>query len=294
MTDLPYHGSIVAMPHLTGWADLDETVRYLAAQGALTIRIFLPGHTRLAPVEMRVPPGLWAELNSFIINLRQQINVPLTMEPVRLADLKGMVTGVIAGSPAERAGIKPGDRITTVRGEAVYSRVDAFEKIRRAGGMVPLELSRGGEAFFTVIEKRALASSGLVMDYDVHPGLPAAIGRVINGSGCSSALLLTSLLAKDVIRCICPDIPADAGLEIMPVVSRYFGGNIMSAGLLTVEDYAAAWAERAGGAGSTEGPRPDLILLPAAAFDSRGRGRDLTGRSYHELADITGTKVMVC
>lgn len=289
---IPYHGSIVAMPHLTGWADLEGTIRYLAAQEALTIRVFLPGHTRLAPDKLRVPLGLWAELNSFVIKLRQKINVPLTVEPIQLADLKAMVTGVVVGSPAERAGIKPGDRIIRVRGEAVYSRVDAFEKIRRAGGMAPLELSRGGEVFFTAVEKRALASSGLVMDYDVHPGLPAAIGRVINGSGCSSALLMTSLLAKDVIRCICPDIPTDARLEIMPVASRYFGGNIVSAGLLTVEDFAAAWAERAGEAGSMGGARPDLILLPAVAFD--GRGRDLTGRSYHELTDITGTKVMIC
>ncbi|TLM91262.1 MAG: DUF512 domain-containing protein [Actinobacteria bacterium] len=130
------------------------------------------------------------------------------------------------------------------------------------------------------------------MDYDIDPGLPAAIGRVVDSSRSASALLMTSLLAEGIIGCIRPHIPTTARLEIMPVPSRYFGGNIMAAGLLTVEDFAAAWTERTGVTGATKENRTDLVLLPAAAFDARGW--DLTGRSYQELADITGTKVMIC
>lgn len=293
---IPYHGSIVAMPHLTGWADLEDTILYLAGQDARTVRIFLPGYTRLVPAEIKIAPGLWAELTAFVAEMRQKVNVPLTIEPQRINDLRAVVTGVVSGSPASLAGVKPGDVIIKVRGEAVYCRVDAFEKLRQAGGGIPLELERGGEAFFTTVEKEPYVPSGLVMDYDVHSGLPAAIGRVINSTRCSSVALLTSFLAEGVIRNICPDIPTEAVTEILPVPSRYFGGNIMAAGLLTVEDFAAAWTDRTVQA-ARQGltgvvSSPDLILLPAAAFDARGR--DLTGRSYDELAEITGIRVAIC
>lgn len=285
---IPYHGSIVAMPHLTGWVDLEETILYLAGQQARTIRIFLPGHTRLAPAELQAAPGLWAELTAFVMEMRQKTDVPLTVEPQQLNDLRAVVAGVMPGSPAHRAGIKPGDVIIKVRGKTVYSRVDAFEKIRRAGGSIPLELKKGGEAFFAAIEKQSREASGLVMDYDLHPGLPAEIGRLVNSRRWSQVLLFTSRLAEGVIRSVRPGIATDAGIAIHPAASRYFGGNIMSAGLLTVEDFAAAWDEWTKGRRS----RPDAILLPAVAFDARGR--DLTGRSYHELAELTGTTVAMC
>lgn len=290
---IPYHGSIVAMPHLTGWDDLRDTIYYLARQAARTVRIFLPGYTRLAPAELKVPPALWAELHEFVRDMRQKVDIPLTVEPQKINDLKAEVTGVISGSPADRAGIRPGDVIIKFRGEAVYCRVDAFRKVRQTGGKIPLELTRGGEAFFTTVEKQPSASSGLVMDYDVQPELPAAIGRVINGSRCSSVVIMTSLLAEGIIRKICPAIPTDAGIEVIPISSRYFGGNIMAAGLLTVEDFAAAWAARAEAGFAGSGPTgPDLILIPGVAFDARGR--DITGRSFNELGEITGIKVAVC
>lgn len=295
---IPYHGSIVAMPHLTGWADLAETILYLAGQAARTVRIFLPGYTGLAPAEIRTEPGLWAELTAFVAEMRRQVDVPLTIEPQRVSDLSAVVTGIMAGSPVARAGIKPGDVIISIRGKAVYCRVDAFQKLRQSGGKVLLELVRGGEAFFTTVEKQPGASSGLVMDYDIDPGLPRAIGRVMNSARCSSGVLMTSLLAEGVLRNICPDISTDGVTEVLPVPSRFFGGNIMAAGLLTVADFAAAWADRAhraaavGASLAGEADEPDILLLPAAAFDARGR--DLTGRSYDELADLAGIRVAIC
>lgn len=293
---VPYHGSIVAMPHLTGWADLEETILYLAGQEACTVRIFLPGYTDLASAELRVPPGLWPELAAFIGKMRTKTEVPLIIEPQKITNLQAVVTGVIAGSPVSRAGIRAGDIITKVCAETVYSRVDAFARARRGGGAMPLELRRGGEAFFTTVEKQAGETSGLVMEYDVHPELPAEISRTINSTRRSAVLLMTSGLAEGIMHSIRPDIATGAEIELLTVPSRFFGGNIMCAGLLTVADFTAAWEERfisAGAASGTVGVTPPgAILLPASAFDSRGR--DLTGRSFKELAEITGAEVVIC
>lgn len=59
---LRYHGSIVAMPHLTGWQELDDTVHYLARNGARTIRLFQPGYTRLTWAELIPPEDTFARL----------------------------------------------------------------------------------------------------------------------------------------------------------------------------------------------------------------------------------------
>ncbi|TLM91263.1 MAG: radical SAM protein, partial [Actinobacteria bacterium] len=152
---IPYHGSIVAMPHLTVWTDLEETVRYLAVQGARTIRIFRPGFSGLAPAELQVPPGLWADLIAFVVKLRQEISVPLTVEPVPQTDLKAGVTGVIIDSPAQRAGIRPGDIVIKVRGEAAFSRVDAFEKVRQAGGRTNWSWSGGVRFSLRLLKNRS-------------------------------------------------------------------------------------------------------------------------------------------
>lgn len=40
---LPFHGSIVALPHLVGWDDLHETLMVLDRAGAVTMRLLLPG-----------------------------------------------------------------------------------------------------------------------------------------------------------------------------------------------------------------------------------------------------------
>jgi membrane-associated protease RseP (regulator of RpoE activity) len=58
-----------------------------------------------------------------------------------------MVSHVEAGSPAEKAGIKVGDILTTIDGKAVENSFDLRARVRKLddGQQVPLELSRGGK-----------------------------------------------------------------------------------------------------------------------------------------------------
>ncbi len=69
-----------------------------------------------------------------------------------------LVSRVEPGSPAEKAGVRVGDVLARVDGEAVESSFDVRMRIRRAedGAQLPLEVWRGGKAqtLSAAIEKR--------------------------------------------------------------------------------------------------------------------------------------------
>ncbi|WP_420436284.1 M50 family metallopeptidase [Candidatus Poriferisocius sp.] len=56
------------------------------------------------------------------------------------------VTGVMQGTPADRAGLMPGDRITSVNGSPVTTMVDMVEVLPEPGSSVILVVQRGGDA----------------------------------------------------------------------------------------------------------------------------------------------------
>jgi serine protease Do len=69
-----------------------------------------------------------------------------------------VVAAVIAGSPAEKAGIQPGDKLTKILDSAVANSQDAHEAVLkvRPGDEVSMTLERGGQA----IEIKATAGEG--------------------------------------------------------------------------------------------------------------------------------------
>ncbi len=275
---LPYHGSMLAVPHLVGWADLEETVIYLGEQGAQTIRLFLPGYTRLAHPALRFGQSLRGKINDFVSQLRGKTAAPLTVEPPLINDLEPIIAGVIAGSPAALAGLRAGDVIQAVNGLPALSRVEAFRRVLKSGSP-KITVSRGNNTYSTKLEKKPGRRSGLVMDYDIDPRLIEEIGRVIRRHGVQEAVALTSELAADVINLgLQRFLKEEAEVKTRPVKNRFFGGSIGAAGLLTVNDFKLSLAEYPG---KKSGRKPGLILLPGLAFDSRGR--DLTGCSYLEL-----------
>jgi hypothetical protein len=73
-------------------------------------------------------------------------------------DAGAMVSKVEAGSPADKAGIKVGDILTSVDGKDIKSTWDVMAKIRRLdeGQQVPVEIWRNGKAqnlTVTIVEK---------------------------------------------------------------------------------------------------------------------------------------------
>lgn len=280
---VPFQGSVVAMPHLVGWSDLEETVKYLCACCAETVRVFLPGFTALAAPALCFESSLWEELNTFVSRLREEVSVPLTCEPPAIGDLEPKVAGVIAASPAAGAGIRAGDVIETINGLPVHSRVHAFKQALEAGSP-EISVKRGNETLVLQVKKKPGERSGLVMDYDLDPGLIGDMARAARRRGAPGVLVLTSELAGPVIKSGLRRFwRIDVDVEAMVVKNRFFGGSIKAAGLLTVADFELAVEEFLK---NRPGKKPRLALLPGLAFDRRSR--DLTGRSYLDLGERFG------
>lgn len=273
-----YSGSIVAMPHLVGWEDIRETVIFLSDNDASTIRVFMPGYTSFSKGALP-PADIRSSLLKFTAELRKTMDTPFIMEPSGINDLNAEVLGVLKDSPAWNSGIVKGDRILRVNGKAVMSRVDAYYRALKAGHP-KLEILRNGECKEIVVNKQAKAPSGMVLNYDIHPDEIEDIERRILRNREGSCLLLTSDLAYGILTgCIMQN----DRVKIEAVKNRYFGGNIMCAGLLTLSDIEAHMTVRE--------QRPEVLLLPGIMFDSAGR--DLLGRHFKEVEESLGIKVEV-
>ncbi|MGI9953483.1 radical SAM protein [Moorellaceae bacterium AZ2] len=287
-----WHGSLVAYPSLVGWEDIGTTIGGMAKAGASTIRVFLPGFTRLAPSSLQFDAvALRQEMEKFLEELRQEIKVPLLLEPPLVRDLTPRVAGVIPGSPAEAAGLQRGDIILYVDGKAPRSRVEAFGLVSRPGRRkLRIRRGEGGQgipgAEEVTLDLSSGTKSGIVLEWDADPAIIDLVEDACRRYGARRALIFTSELAGEVVRALLQ--PVHGVAAVRPVRNYFFGGSIACAGLLTVADFVRAWKEE------LQSPfyvQPDLVLLPGLAFDFWGR--DLTGRSYGELAEISGLPVEV-
>lgn len=274
-SNIPYHGSIVAMPHVTGWQDLEQTIIYLAQHGAQTVRVFLPGYSKLAPPELHFDLTLWKQLRAKVAQLRQRVNIPITCEPEKLTDLNAEVLGVIRDSPAQRAGVQVGDTIVAVSGQQVLSRVHCFNLVLTSQNPL-LIVVREGQTLSLQLDKQCHATSGLVMAYDINPEVVEDMELAVRRHRARQGVALCSPLAYNLLQVAIQKLyTGENPIHLSPVPSNFFAGNIMAAGLLVVEDFATAYQQL------TDTHTYDLVLLPKVAFDQRGR--DLTGQSYLDL-----------
>ncbi|MEG6616611.1 DUF512 domain-containing protein [Peptococcaceae bacterium 1198_IL3148] len=271
---IPFHGSMVAMPHVTGWEDLTHTVQYLDQHGAQTVRVFLPGYSKLAPPALQFDMSMWSQLRAWRENLGNLVTVPLTCEPEQITDLQAEVLGVIKDSPAAQAGVQKGDVIIEVTGQPVVTRVQAFNRVLACENPT-VSIHRGQRTHHLKLQKKKHQPSGLVMAYDLHPDTITDMELTVNRHRAQRVLALCSQLAFPVLKVALASLyQGEAEIELRPVASQYFGGNIMAAGLLVAADFESAFRHA-----DAEGVQ--VVLMPAIAFDMHGR--DLTGASYLDL-----------
>jgi hypothetical protein len=289
---VPLHGSVVALPHLVGWDDLVETLRFLDGAGAKTIRLLLPGFTRFSSPALLPPPGTLERCYRLVEGLRGELRAPLVAEPPLIGDLDPVVEGVIDGTAAGRAGLRAGDLITAVDGRPPRSRVEAFALCRRQSAP-RLELARDAQKLAVTLDKEKGAPPGFVMSYDLDPAQVERVRNALHPGGETLMLVSRPALARWQVAARRFGL---SGLRLQPVDSLYFGGSISCAGLLTVRDFQVALA-RSTAPPATPAPSPSpppalsppsarppaRVLLPAAAFDHRGR--DIAGENCRALAE---------
>lgn len=123
--------------------------------------------------------------------------------------LKVVLQGISEGSPAERAGLKPGDRIVAIDGRPTVNVSELSEYIgARAGEEIELKLIRGGEELTrTVVPERTEQGQGrigVMLSYAtkfVRYGPAEAFGKAMSETWRGTTLLfrtLSALISRDL------------------------------------------------------------------------------------------------
>ncbi|PKM82280.1 MAG: DUF512 domain-containing protein [Firmicutes bacterium HGW-Firmicutes-13] len=279
---LSFHGSVVAMPHLLGWEELEKTLTFLKEKSAKSLRVFLPGFTGLASPSLNFDLSLWKELCSFVSRLKKSFEVPLLLEPPLLNDLAANIEGILEGTPAEETGLKAGDVIISVDGKQVRSRIEAFD-LTKGKKDPPVELYRCGSNLNLILKKGKGELPGFVVYRDMDPFQMDKFFKTAQRYKNLKVLVLTSVLGFAFIRNLTEKIPGNSNLTVKAVPNNFFGGSIMSAGLLVTGDFIKVIQELQS--------RPDLIVIPEIPFDFKGE--DLLGNSYLEIQGKTGFPVVL-
>jgi regulator of sigma E protease len=109
------------------------------------------GKSQGRPITLRVRRGSAEETVTVTPRLRT-IADPIFHEPHEVWDfgagprLIPQITSVAANSPAEKAGLKPGDAVVEIGGQPLYSHEDMLEAIRsHPGQSLPLTVDRDGQ-----------------------------------------------------------------------------------------------------------------------------------------------------
>ncbi len=278
---VPFAGSMVGMPNLTGFDDLERTVRHLADNGAQTVRIFLPGFSQWLKDKDIFPNSeeIFARLKEFVAGLPDDIPCPVLLEPSFVSDLTPVLSGVYRGSPAWAAGLRRGDVLVKVNGETPRCRVEAYAMVH-ARRSVKVKCDRGGK-LYTASWENGPAGAGITMEYDFDLRQAEYAKQVIHTAP-GFVLGLCSEFGRDVFAAALSAVGADpARYTLIATPNRTFGGTIHAAGLLCCSDFEAAFRDYA-----ASHPAPGAVILPAIAFNRLGR--DLKGVSVNELQRALG------
>lgn len=283
---ITYQGSIVAMPWLVGWDDIEATIEFLDKHQAETIRVFIPGYTKEAPAELQFGWELTAELRTWVEKISRDYPTPIVLEPALVADLRPQIAGVITNSPADLAGFFLGDEILQIGESSPFSRVDAFYQLFNHGSE-EVVISRKGEEKILRLEKKPKERSGLVFVQDLSPQIYLQVFRSIQRWRAKRAVLMGSTLASPILKTMIERVQEqlpDTQLDLVTVANNFFGGSIRSAGLLVIEDFLASWS-------NLLDPSYDLVMIPDIFLDPWGC--DLLGEKLTKLETEIGTGLEV-
>ncbi len=134
--------------------DLQRVVRHMAVGDEVTLAILRDGDRLTVPIRVALMPqeaadGLAAEPFGLIV---RGFDAALA-ERLGLSRQGGIrVVVVERGSPAERAGLQPGDLLLSVDGRDVVSAADYAAAFRQAAGPLTLRVLRGSNPLTVTLE----------------------------------------------------------------------------------------------------------------------------------------------
>jgi hypothetical protein len=285
-SNMPFSSSMVAMPNITGWEDIRNTIEFLAANKATAIRIFMPSFSSRAKADIFPDEDkIYGQLREFISTLPTELPCPVLIEPSNVSNLLPVVSGVLMGSPAWKAGIHRGDIILKVNGQSPRCRVEAWNMLV-PGGEISVEVEKDNHKEIVSWINESEGDSGITMEYDFDPARAENLRQTVQDCP-GKSLLLTSEFGHAVVGKVLELIGIEKDrAETVMVKNRTFGGTIRAAGLLTVDDYFAAytgWRE--------SGQEPSQIIIPLESFNSLGF--DLKHKHFSELQRLTGVSVLL-
>lgn len=208
-------GTIVPLPQVCGWADIEHTYATFVSHGAKAMILYRPGYSRCAgPDAIRQMECPIVDFMDFSDRMRDLHRIPVNPHPYLRGRIACNVERILSATRSGnvRNGLGPFRRVIWLTSEAA------------------------------------------------HDILMGEINRlVVSGSNSHQAF---------------------------PVPNRTYGGNIIAAGLLMVDDFIGAGKEALQALPDTE-----LFLVPKAPFDSHEC--DLTGSPAYRIAEELGRPVWV-
>ena len=281
---MEFHGSIVALPHITGWDTLKNTIEILNQKSPQTIRVFLPGFTKYTDKELTFSSELLSKLRDYINKLKKEYQVPLILEPPLLKNLQSRIEGISPGAPADKTDLQFFDKFIQINQHEPLTRVEGYYKLFKSENP-EIKLKRGKKNFKTILHKSHNEKSGLVFNYDISPERINTLKKLIKQNKSKKILIITSELANDIIGAIMEkilkEIPA-IDFKVLSVTNRYFGGSIMCTGLLVTEDIIKRIKKE-------DLNCYEIAFLPENIYDYYGN--DLTGNNYKKIEEQCNLKV---
>lgn len=279
---IEFHGSIVALPDMVGYEDIENTIAFLCMNKARTVRVFVPGFSGLSEFKIDFFE-IRQRLNSIADTMYMKYGVPVLVEPPDFSNLDPAAASVIKGSPAEAGGLLKGDIIIDIDGYAPVTRVDAYNELyKRANPSIRIQ--RGQTILDINIRKQPGTSSGAIFYYDVNPDSIYSIESAVRRCRSNSPLVVTSRLGFNPIKLGIEKL-LGMDMDICVIENNWFGGSIMCTGLLVAEDIIDGLMKY------KLNKKPDLIILPPLPFDMNGR--DLSGRYYYEIEEAVNVKTVI-
>jgi hypothetical protein len=312
---IPYAIALVPWPQ-DGLApmleDLQETISHFDQYQPHLFQVHLPGYTRYySSVPLFDHEEVWGAIVTMVRKLRQEVRSPIVAMPTMYEETRfegvrnqARIIGLVPNSPAQRAGLSPGDLIVAVGAVAVRNRPQARDLLalaRAHGKPFPMVVRRGEKDLVVTIDPQ---DYGYPYDphVDRHLGVITmgmgfrtryveALRDLIQERGARHVLFLSSRLVRpyfeDALREVGLIDATMVRLDIEVPENRYFGGNIILGDLLVVQDFIDHIRDYL----ARGNPRPDLVVIPSTPFGLGAWRRDLTGRPYMDIERATGVPV---